>query len=219
LGNRLRLAVFCSGFGSNFQAIIDAIASKKLNAVIAVMVCDNPAAHALTRARQNQIPVVLLTPKLFKTREAYEKVIVGVLDNEKIDCVVLAGFMRILTPYFVKAYRNRILNIHPSLLPKFKGAHAIRDAFRAGEKETGITVHVVTEDLDAGPILIQKKVRILKTDTLSTLEERIHKTEHELYPKAIEKLLSSKKVSLFLSSGGRQSKVNSCDWPQSSEEL
>jgi phosphoribosylglycinamide formyltransferase-1 len=181
----MKLAVFCSGNGSNFEAIAGAIGFKKLKAEIAVMVCDNPGAYALKRARQHKIPVALIRPKFFKSREAYEKVIVGILKSVQADLVVLAGYMRILTPYFVKAYRNRILNIHPSLLPKFKGAHAIRDAFEAGEKVTGVTVHRVTDDLDGGPILAQKKVKILPTDTLASLEERVHVTEHTLYVQTI----------------------------------
>lgn len=185
-----KIAVFCSGNGSNFQAIIEAVGQKKLDAEIAVMVCDNPEAYAIKRARAHKIPVVLINPKAFKTREEYERLIVSILRNEKVSLIVLAGFMRILTPYFVREFRNCILNIHPSLLPKFKGAHAIRDAFQAKVKTTGVTVHRVTEDLDAGPILMQKKVAILKTDTLESLEKKIHAVEHELYPKAIASSLA-----------------------------
>ena len=185
----MNLAVFCSGFGSNFQAILDAARQKKLRAKIALMVCDNPKAYALTRAHQHQVPVFLFNPKLFKNRAGYEKLIVRILKNQKVDLVVLAGFMRILTPYFIRAYRNRILNIHPSLLPRFKGAHAIRDAFEAGEKETGVTVHGVTKDVDAGPIVLQEKVKISKRDTLKSLESKIHRVEHRLYPLAIQRYL------------------------------
>ena len=186
---RANLAVFCSGFGSNFQAIIDAIEEKKLGASIAVMVCDNPKAYALKRARRHKIPVFLFNPRLFKKREDYEKIIVGVLRSQKVRLVVLAGFMRILTPYFVKAYRNRVINIHPALLPDFKGAHAIRDAFGAKVKETGVTVHFVTPKVDSGPAIIQKKVKILKNDTLKSLETRIHRVEHQIYPLAIKRCL------------------------------
>ena len=184
----MRLAVFCSGFGSNFQAIINAVRGRKLNASIALMVCDNPKAFALQRAKKHGIPVVLLSPKHFKTRQAYEKLIMSILKHEKIDLVVLAGFMQILTPAFVRAYRKRILNIHPALLPKFKGAHAIRDAFDAGVPETGVTVHYVTEKVDAGPNILQQKVKVSKKDTLKSLEKKIHRVEHQLYPKAIRKV-------------------------------
>ena len=163
-----------------------------MNARIALMVCDNPKAYALTRARKADIPVVLLNPKIFSSRESYEKVIVSVLKSQDIRLVVLAGFMRILTPYFIQAYKNKIVNIHPSYLPSFKGAHAIRDAFEAKVKETGVTVHIVTKEVDAGPILLQKKVKVSKRDTLASLEKRIHAVEHQLYPAAIKKYLSKR---------------------------
>ncbi len=183
-----QIAVFCSGFGSNFQAILDAIDKKKLKASIAVMVCDNPKAYALARARRHKIPVFLFSSKLFKKREDYERIVVGVLRSQKVDLVVLAGFMRILSPYFVRAYRNRIINIHPALLPNFKGAHAIRDAFEAKVKETGVTVHFVTAKVDSGSPIIQKKVKISKGDTLKSLEAKIHRVEHRIYPLAIKRL-------------------------------
>ena len=187
-----RLAVFCSGVGSNFQAILDAVRSKKLHAVVALMVCDDPKAYALKRAARRHVPTILLSPKHFKKREDYERVIVRILKNEKIDAVVLAGFMRIFTPTFIRAYRGRVLNIHPSALPNFKGAHAIRDAFEAGVKETGVTVHLVTQDVDAGPVLARKKVKIRKGDTLEALEARIHRVEHVLYPAAVERFLKGR---------------------------
>ena len=186
---RNNLAVFCSGYGSNFQAILDAIEKKKLKASVAVMVCDNPKAFALKRAQKHGVPVFLFNPKFFKSREDYEKIIVSVLKSQNVDLVVLAGFMRILAPYFVKAYRNRIINIHPALLPNFKGAHAIRDAFEARVKETGATVHFVTAKVDAGPVVLQKKVKILKSDSLESLEKKIHAVEHQIYPLAIKKCL------------------------------
>lgn len=184
-----KLAVFCSGNGSNFQAILDAVRSKKLRADVALMVSDNPKAFAIRRAVKNNIPVFVLSPKLFPNREAFEMLIVSVLRSQKIDCVVLAGFMRILTPYFIKAYRGRILNIHPSLLPAFKGAHAIREAFDAGVKETGVTVHGVTVKLDSGPIVSQVKVKVSPHDTLPSLEAKIHAAEHKIYPKAIRRFI------------------------------
>jgi phosphoribosylglycinamide formyltransferase-1 len=185
-----RLAVFCSGSGSNFEAILDAVRKRRLNASVALMVCDKSGAYALTRARKNRVPIFLFNPKLFPARRAYEKILVRVLKSQSVDLVILAGFMRILTPYFVRAFRNRILNIHPALLPRFKGAHAIRDAFQAGVKETGATVHLVTEQVDAGPILLQKKVRVSQKDTLRSLEAKIHRAEHKLYPLAIKKYIS-----------------------------
>ncbi len=180
-----KIAVFCSGNGSNFQALIAASRKKKLGAEIALMVCDNPKARALQRAKKHGIPAVLISPKLFSTREAYEKIIVSILKSQRVDLVVLAGFMRLLTAYFIGAYRGRIVNIHPSFLPAFKGAHAIRDAFEAGVPETGVTVHRVTLKVDSGPVILQEKVKIRRSDTRVTLEKRIHALEHRLYPKAV----------------------------------
>lgn len=187
-----KIAVFCSGFGSNFQAILDAVRRKQLKAQIALMVCDKPTAYSVNRAKKNNIPVVLLSPQLFPSREAYEKVIVSILKNQKVDLVVLAGFMRILTPYFIRAYRNRIVNIHPSYLPAFKGAHAIRDAFEAKVSETGVTVHWVVEKVDAGRVILQEKVKRNPKDTLESLEKRIHAVEHKLYPKALQHIIDLK---------------------------
>lgn len=189
LSDRPRLAVFCSGFGSNFQAILDAVKKKKLKAEITLLVCDKTGAYALRRAKKNNIPVCLISPKLFESREAYERVIIQVLKSQKIDLIILAGFMRILSPYLVKAYRKRILNIHPSYLPAFKGGHAIRDAYEAKVRETGVSVHIVTEELDGGPILLQEKVKILSKDSLESLEKRIHTVEHRIYPEAIGRYL------------------------------
>lgn len=188
-----KLAVFCSGYGSNFQAILDAIRRGKLRAEAALMVCDNPGAYALKRAHRHGVPVVLLNPRLFPSREDYERVIIRILKNEGVDLVVLAGFMRILTPLIIRAFPKRILNIHPALLPAFKGAHAIRDAFEAGVKETGVTVHYVIPAVDSGPAVLQEKIRVSKRDTLKTLEARIHRVEHRLYPAAIKKILKQRR--------------------------
>ena len=187
----VRLAVFCSGHGSNFQAILDAVRKKRLKAEVALMVCDKPGAFAIARAAKAQVPSVVVSPTLFKSRTDYEKFIARILKNQKVDLLVLAGFMRMLTPYFIRAYRNRILNIHPSLLPAFKGAHAIRDAYESGASVTGVTVHLVTEKLDSGPILAQKKITVSRGETLHSLETKIHRMEHRLYPAAIAEFLQS----------------------------
>ena len=188
-----RIAVFCSGYGSNFQAILDAIRRKKLRTEVAVMVCDNPGAFALQRAKKHRVPVVLISPKLFVSRESYEKVLVSVLKNQAVDLIVLAGFMRILTPYFIGAFRRKIINIHPSYLPAFKGAHAIRDAFDAEVATTGVSVHFVTEKVDAGPVILQEKVKVSPKDTLESLEKKIHAVEHRVYPQAIQRVIDSRK--------------------------
>ena len=157
------------------------------------MVCDNPKAFAITRANRFGVPVAVVPSKLFSSRKDHEKLLVSILKDQKVDLVVLAGYMRIFTPYFINAFRGRILNIHPSLLPAFKGAHAIRDAFKAGVRETGVSVHMVTAALDAGRVLAQKKIKVLKSDTLADLETNIHRAEHRLYPAAIQKILGGKR--------------------------
>lgn len=186
-----KIAVFCSGSGSNFEAIVQAVRKKSLRVDVALMVCDNPKAFALKRAAKFGVPVCCVSPKLFADRESFERVVVSILRSQNVDLVVLAGFMRILTPYFIGAYKNKIVNIHPSYLPAFKGAHAIRDAFEAKVRETGVTVHYVTDELDSGRVILQKKVKVAKNDTLERLEARIHKIEHVLYPAAIKKLCRS----------------------------
>lgn len=184
------IAVFCSGNGSNFEAIVRAERAKKLGAKVTLMVCDRPEAYAIARANKLHIPYVLIPPKLFSSKEEYERALVKVLRNQNISLIALAGFMRILTPYLIHEFKGRILNVHPSLLPAFKGAHAIRDAFEAGVKETGVTVHQVTEELDSGPILAQEKVLVAAEDTLESLEEKVHALEHQLYPATIRRYVS-----------------------------
>ncbi|MCX5715574.1 MAG: phosphoribosylglycinamide formyltransferase, partial [Candidatus Omnitrophica bacterium] len=144
------IAVFCSGNGTNLQAIINAVKRGYIKARIKLVVCDNPRAYALKRAKKAGIETYVQTKGAFKTRQDYDKAVVRKLKDERIDLVVLAGFMRLLSGYFVNAYKNRILNIHPALLPSFKGTRGIKDALDHGVKVTGPTVHFVNEELDAG---------------------------------------------------------------------
>lgn len=181
----MNFAVLASGNGSNLQAIIQAVRSKKIRANLALVVSDRADAFALERARKAKIPTAVLNPKNFPDRESFDRMLVEQLFASKIDFVVLAGFMRILSPYFIKSFPNKILNIHPALLPAFKGAHAIKDAFDYGVKTTGVTVHFVDEKVDHGAIIAQEAVNILPKDTLVKLERRIHSVEHRLYPKVI----------------------------------
>lgn len=186
----MNIAVLASGYGSNLQAIIDAIKENRIQACLRVVFSDKKTAFALKRAQDAHVCVVeSFSPKEFSSREVFDLKVVELLKREHIDVVILAGYMRILTPVFVKAFENRILNIHPSLLPNFKGAHAIKDAFNAGVKETGVSVHVVDEELDHGFVLAQEVVDIKQEDTLETLEARIHQVEHQLYPKVIDAFL------------------------------
>jgi len=188
----MNIAVFVSGNGTNLQAIIDAVKKDVIKARLALVVSNKPDAHALTRAKNAGIETFVLEHKKFSSREEYDKEIIKKLEKQNIDLVTLAGFMRLLSPYFIKKYRGKIMNIHPSLLPAFKGTHGIRDAFNAGVDKTGVTVHFVDEELDHGPIIMQKEVSVEKTDTLETLEEKIHKVEHELYPEAIKLFVNGK---------------------------
>ena len=187
-----RIAVFCSGNGTNFQAINDAIVDKKLDAVIALMVCDNPDAYALTRAKKAGITTLLVNVKEFKNKSEFEQHIVSQLQKAEVELIVLAGFMRIIGADLLSAYPDKIINIHPALLPAFKGAHGIKDALDYGVKATGVTVHFVDGKMDNGPIIMQEVVLIHEDDTLSSLEERIHALEHTLYPAAIGQILSGK---------------------------
>ena len=185
IGRPLKAAVFVSGSGSNLEALIRAEKAGRLGARIELVVCDNPDAFAIVRANRHEKDVFLCEPKRFDSREDFEKAVVGVLKKKGVALVILAGFMRILTPYFIGAYRGRVLNIHPSLLPAFPGAHAIRDAYQHGARVTGVTVHLVTDELDGGPILFQESVPVGPHEELEELERRIHKVEHRLYPQAV----------------------------------
>lgn len=179
------IAVFASGSGTNFSAIAQAVKRGKLKVKLALLVCDNPQAPVLKRAKEAGVKIALVERKDFTSRKDFETKIIQHLEENKIELVVMAGFMRMLSPDFVEAYKNRIINIHPALLPSFKGAQGIRDAFNYGVKLTGVTVHFVDEEMDHGPIILQKEVRISASDTLKSLEEKIHKVEHSIYPRAI----------------------------------
>ncbi|MDD5567858.1 MAG: phosphoribosylglycinamide formyltransferase [Candidatus Omnitrophica bacterium] len=180
------IAIFASGKGTNFNAIAQAVKRGSLKVNLALLVCDNPQAPVLSKAKEFKIKIALVKRGDFACKEDFEKEIINSLKEEKIDLIVMAGFMRLLGPDFVQAYRNRIINIHPALLPSFKGAHAIKDAFAYGVKITGVTVHFVDEHIDHGAIILQKEVKVKETDTLDSLEARIHRAEHLLYPEAIK---------------------------------
>lgn len=181
----MKIAVLCSGSGTNLQAIIDSVRAGHINAAIALVVSDNKEAFALQRASKAGIETLVLNPKDFKTREEFDREIIRNLKKKGVHLVVLAGFMRLLSPYFIKEYKDRIMNIHPALLPSFKGTHGARDALRYGVKVTGPTVHFVNTELDDGPVILQSTVEVKDDDTEETLLERIHKEEHRIYPEAI----------------------------------
>lgn len=186
------IAVFASGNGSNFQAIVNSAKSGRIKARLKLLVCDNPKAYVLERARKSGIKTLLVERNNYASKREFEDAIIKSLKEEKMDLIVLAGFMRILSVDFIRQYKGRILNVHPALLPSFKGAHAIKDAFDYGAKITGVTVHFVDEEVDHGPIILQEAVRVNPRDTLEKLEKRIHKAEHRIYPEAIQLYIRGK---------------------------
>ena len=182
----INIGVLASGRGTNLQAIIEAIKEGKIKGRISIVISDNRDAFALKRAKQNNIETEYINFKSFKNRENYDKKIVECLKEKDVDLVVLAGYMRILSSYFIKMYKNRIMNIHPALLPSFPGLHAQRQAVEYGVKISGCTVHFVDEGVDSGPIILQKAVEVKDNDTEELLAERILKEEHQIYPRAIQ---------------------------------
>lgn len=181
-----RIAVLASGNGSNLQAILDALdAGDITNVEVTLVLSDKENAHALARARKKGISTVYFSSLRYSTREEYDRGVVTYLEERHIDLVVLAGFMRVLSPYFVMSFPNSIMNIHPALLPAFPGTQGVADALAYGVKVTGCTVHFVDEGVDTGPIILQEAVPVYETDTVETLHQRIHTVEHRLYPNAV----------------------------------
>ena len=184
MADKLKVGVLLSGSGTNFQAIIDA-AADGLPVEVVQVVSSRPDAYGIERARAANIPVLVMNREKYADPAAADGQIVAALTAAGAEYVVMAGYMRMVTPVMLDAFPNRVLNLHPALLPSFKGAHAIADAFAAGVKVTGVTVHFANEDYDKGPIVAQEPVRVVEDDTLDTLETRIHETEHELYPRVL----------------------------------
>ena len=184
-----RIAVLISGRGSNLQSIIDAIASRKLAAIIAVVVSNRADAAGLQRGRDAGIEALHLSPRDYPDRDAYDRAIVRVLQTRNVNLVCLAGFMRLVGRPLLEAFPHHILNIHPSLLPSFPGLEAQRQALESGVCVTGATVHLVTSELDGGPIILQAAVPVLPGDTVETLSARVLVEEHRLYPDAIRIVL------------------------------
>jgi phosphoribosylglycinamide formyltransferase-1 len=181
----MNIAVLASGRGTNFSAIVRAKKLGKISANIALLVCDNPKALVINKAKRAGIEVFLVKRADFASKREFEDRIIQRLEEVKIDLIVLAGFMRLLSPEFVQRFKSKILNIHPALLPSFKGEHGIDDAFVYGVKVSGVTVHFVDEEMDHGPIILQLPVKIEETDSLESFESKIHKIEHKIYPEAI----------------------------------
>jgi len=191
MSNR-RIAVLISGRGSNLQALIDAVATGRLDATIAVVISNRAGAQGLERARTANIPAVTLPHRDYPSRDAFEAALVAELARRDVALVCLAGFMRLLGPTYLAAFGERTLNVHPSLLPSFPGVDAQRQALEHGVKVAGATVHFVTGELDAGPIVAQAAVPVLDGDTADTLSARILEVEHRIYPEAVASILDSR---------------------------
>ena len=186
------LGVLISGRGSNLQAILDAIAEGRLDARVGVVVSNEADAQGLERAEKAGVPTAVLSHQDYDSREGFDEAVLAQLKKHDVDVVCLAGFMRILSPVLVRAFSNCVLNIHPSLLPAFVGLHAQRQAVEHGAKLSGCTVHLVDEELDHGPILLQAPVAVEEQDTEESLSARILAQEHKLYPEAIKLILDGK---------------------------
>ncbi|OGF48138.1 MAG: phosphoribosylglycinamide formyltransferase [Candidatus Firestonebacteria bacterium RIFOXYC2_FULL_39_67] len=200
---KLRVGVLASGGGTNLQSIIDASEKGEIEAEVVVVISDKKDAFALERARKNGIKAVFVDPKLYSSRELHENAIVKILEENKAGLVCLAGYMRLLTDHLIGKFENKIINIHPALLPSFSGTHGQKDALDYGVKVAGCTVHFVVLEMDAGPIIAQAAVPVLEGDTAETLSKRILEQEHKLYPKAIDLFAKGK-----LKIKGRRVKIN-----------
>lgn len=183
---KARVVVLISGSGSNLQALIDGVADNSLPIDLVAVISNRPEVMGLERAAKANIPAEVLDHKTFADRDSFDRALMEKIDNYQPDLVVLAGFMRILTPEFTQHYLGRMLNIHPSLLPKFQGLHTHQRAIDAGEQRHGVTVHFVTAELDGGPAIVQASVPVLATDDASSLAKRVQRQEHVIYPLAVK---------------------------------
>lgn len=184
----MKVAVLASGNGSNFEAIAKAFEDQQIQGELTLVFSDKKDAYVLERAKKYQIPRFSFMPKDFASKKQYEEALRDLLLANQIDFVVLAGYMRIIGKDLLESFPNKILNIHPSLLPSFPGLHGIKDAYNYGVKITGITIHFVDAGVDTGPIVAQAAVAITEEDTLESLEEKIHQLEHHWYPKVIAEI-------------------------------
>ncbi|WP_110926345.1 phosphoribosylglycinamide formyltransferase [Bacillus massiliglaciei] len=187
-----RIAVFASGNGSNFQAICDAAKEGRLDAEPVLVVCDKAGAFVLERAAAEGVDAFTFSAKDYPDKASYEQEILRRLNEYRVDFIILAGYMRLIGPTLIQPYAERIVNIHPSLLPAFPGKDAVGQSLQAGVKVTGLTIHYVDEGMDTGPILAQQAVPVLDGDTRDSLQERIQKKEHELYPEVLQQLFRKK---------------------------
>lgn len=185
--SKIKAVVFASGTGSNFEAIMKA---EIVACEIVLLVCDKPGAKVIEKAERLGVQTFVLNPKNYPSKVEYESEVLRALRKHKVEWVFLAGYMRLIGPTLLEAYEGKILNIHPSLLPAFPGKNAIGQAFQAGAKVTGVTVHFVDEGMDTGPVIAQEQVPILPEDTEDTLKNRIQQVEHVLYPRVINQVVA-----------------------------
>lgn len=185
----MRIAILASGNGSNFEALVESFESGEISGELILLFSDKKVAYVLERAKNHEISAFSFSPKDFTSKAKYEEKLLSLLQEHQIELIVLAGYMRLIGDQLLAAYPNKIINIHPSLLPNFPGLHGIKDAFEAGVSETGVTVHYIDAGVDTGPVIAQEKVTITPDDTLETLEEKIHRVEHQLYPKVIARII------------------------------
>lgn len=186
MSNKPAVVVLISGNGSNLQAIIDASVRSDYDYEVVAVIANNPNAYGLSRAEKADIATHVIDHREFKTREEFDRAMMAYIDRYSAKLVVLAGFMRILTAEFVQHYTGRLINIHPSLLPKYQGLHTHQRALDAGDKQHGVSVHYVTEELDGGPVIMQSVIEITELDTVESLQTRIHQREHLIYPLCVD---------------------------------
>jgi phosphoribosylglycinamide formyltransferase 1 len=218
MARQVSLGVLISGGGTNLQSIIDAIEAKRLDAAVRVVISNKESAYGLVRAKNHGIPTEVLDHKKFTSREAYDEAIVQLLQARGVELVILAGFMRLLSPVLVKAYSNRIMNIHPALLPAFPGLHGQKQAMEYGVRFAGCTVHFVRAEMDHGPIIVQAAVPVLPGDDEHSLAARVLTAEHRAYPLAL-KLIGEGRVKVVgerseiagMSGGGTAIMLNPAD--------
>ncbi|WP_085993305.1 phosphoribosylglycinamide formyltransferase [Oceanobacillus senegalensis] len=184
--SKVKAAVFASGAGSNFQSIME---SSNLPCEISLLVCDRPGASVIEKADKLGVPTYVFNPKEYGSKQEFEGTLVSKLQDLNVSWIFLAGYMRIVGPTLLNAFEGKIVNIHPSLLPDFPGKDAIGQAYKAGVKKTGVTVHYIDAGIDTGPIIAQESVEVLENDTEETLKKRIQQVEHQLYPKVIQQIV------------------------------
>ena len=191
----LKIIVLISGSGSNLQAIIDACSAKIINGCVIGVISNKANAYGLERAKKNNIPTNVINHNDFTTREDFDKELVSSVNTFQPDLIVLAGFMRILSPIMTSVFKNKMINIHPSLLPKYPGLNTHEQVIANDDDEHGVTIHSVSEELDGGPIIAQSKISVYKDQKLDDLIERIHKIEHKIFPKVIS-MIASKEIKI-----------------------